>query len=79
MSLYLEEPSTCSYILTVEGNFVCKLLETADEHGLFHYPPTTMTDGLDGDLDDSSDSEKPSSQLSGQDQMESKAGQYYFC
>ena len=46
VSLYLEEPSTCSYVLTVEGSFICKLLETTDEHGLFHYPPPPDDGGL---------------------------------
>ena len=37
ISLYLEEPTTCSYILTVEGTFVCPLLDTTDEYGIIHY------------------------------------------
>lgn len=36
ISLYLEEPATCSYILTVEGAFVCALLEHLEEDGLFN-------------------------------------------
>ncbi len=36
ISLYLEEPATCSYTLTVEGGFVCTLLEHLDEHGVFN-------------------------------------------
>lgn len=35
VSLYLEETTTCSYILTVEGKFICPLLDAVDEHGLF--------------------------------------------
>jgi len=46
ISLYLEEPTTCSYILTVEGGFICPLLETADEYGMLHYTDQTFSDGL---------------------------------
>lgn len=35
ITLYLEEPSLCSYILTVEASFICDLLQTVDEHGMF--------------------------------------------
>ncbi|KAL5474831.1 hypothetical protein EMCRGX_G026850 [Ephydatia muelleri] len=32
ITLYLEEPSLCSYVLTVEAGFICDLLQTVDEH-----------------------------------------------
>ena len=35
ISLYLEEPTTCTYSLTVEGAFVCTLLAHTDEYGIF--------------------------------------------
>ena len=59
ISLYLEEPAPCTYILTVEGSFICPLLETVDEFGIFHYPSQgshTDAENNDGDSDtDSSD------------------------
>ena len=36
--LHMSEPSTCSYVLTVETLIVCDLLETADDLGLFEGP-----------------------------------------
>eukprot|EP00731_Ephydatia_muelleri_P033341 Em0028g16a len=36
ITLYLEEPSLCSYVLTVEAGFICDLLQTVDEYGMFH-------------------------------------------
>ena len=35
ISLYLEEPTTCNYILTVEGAFICTLLQHLDDYGIF--------------------------------------------
>ena len=35
VSLYLEEQTTCSYSLTVEGMFVCSLLDHIDSTGVF--------------------------------------------
>lgn len=55
ISLYLEEPTPCTYSLTVEGNFVCPLLLTADEFGVFQLQSqeaqTSDTDGVDRDGD----------------------------
>lgn len=36
VTIYLLEPSTCSYILGVESLIICDLLETADEYGLLN-------------------------------------------
>ncbi len=44
ISLYLEEPATCSYTLTVEGAFVCTLLDHLDEHGVFDKASFEATD-----------------------------------
>ena len=38
MSIYLEEPTTCNYILTVEAAFLCPLLKTTDSLGMFSFP-----------------------------------------
>ena len=38
MSIYLEEPTTCNYILTVEAAFLCPLLKNTDELGMFTFP-----------------------------------------
>ena len=57
ISLYLEEPTTCSYVLTVEGGFVCPLLETVDEYGILHYTDQTFSDGFDEE--DSEDAGSP--------------------
>jgi len=34
--IYLREPSTCSYHLTLESGIICELLDNVDEDGLFH-------------------------------------------
>jgi endoplasmic reticulum lectin 1 len=36
ISIHLTEQTLCTYVLTVEGHFVCPLLEDLDDHGLFH-------------------------------------------
>ena len=38
VSIYLEEPTTCNYILTVEAAFLCPLLKSTDELGMFSFP-----------------------------------------
>lgn len=35
VTIYLREPTTCSYILGIESPIICDLLDTADENGLF--------------------------------------------
>lgn len=50
--MYLEEPTTCSYILTVEGKFVCDLLESTDQYGMFQYPPPSAVEGETDQSDD---------------------------
>lgn len=37
ISLFLEEPTTCNYVLTVEATFLCPLLHNTDEFGLFSW------------------------------------------
>lgn len=37
VSLYLEETTPCNYSMTIEAGFVCVLLETVNEYGLFHF------------------------------------------
>ncbi|XP_077469683.1 endoplasmic reticulum lectin 1 [Stigmatopora argus] len=34
VTVYMTEPQTCQYVLGVESLVICKLLDTADEHGL---------------------------------------------
>ena len=55
IALYLEEPTPCSYSLTVEGSFVCSLLETMDEFGVFYFrsqeSQVSDTDAVDRDSD----------------------------
>jgi len=34
--IYLREPETCSYHLTVESGIICELLDNVDDEGLFH-------------------------------------------
>ena len=36
VSMYLEEPSTCVYVLTVESRIVCDLLGSVDSNGLLY-------------------------------------------
>ena len=36
VTLYLEEPKVCEYLLTVESRMFCELMESVGEHGLFH-------------------------------------------
>lgn len=43
ISMFLEEPTTCNYILTVEAAFLCPLLQNTDEHGLFTLPQADPT------------------------------------
>ena len=40
MTIFLEEPSTCSYTLTVEATFLCPLLESTNEIGLIQLSDT---------------------------------------
>lgn len=47
VSLYLMEPKTCNYILTVESQFLCDVIVAADEDGLIQvdaFTETTVTD-----------------------------------
>ncbi|XP_071962419.1 endoplasmic reticulum lectin 1-like [Antedon mediterranea] len=39
VSLSLQEPLTCDYILTIESSIFCPLLSTVDVNGLFNYSP----------------------------------------
>ena len=50
MSLYLEEPTTCSYTLTVEAQFICPLLELTDEYGIFRIPSEEGEDMREEDM-----------------------------
>lgn len=34
VSLFLMEPKTCHYILGIESQFLCDIVDAADEHGL---------------------------------------------
>ncbi|XP_069787511.1 endoplasmic reticulum lectin 1 isoform X4 [Narcine bancroftii] len=38
VTIYMLEPQTCQYILGVESPIICKILDTADENGLFSPP-----------------------------------------
>ncbi|XP_051868868.1 endoplasmic reticulum lectin 1 isoform X1 [Pristis pectinata] len=38
VTIYMLEPQTCQYILGVESPIICKILDTADESGLFSAP-----------------------------------------
>jgi hypothetical protein len=46
ISIFLEEPTTCTYVLTVEAAFLCLLLEETDEYGLFNLKSATEGTGL---------------------------------
>ena len=37
ISLFLEEPTTCNYILTVKAAFLCPLLHNTDQQGSLLY------------------------------------------
>ena len=43
ISISLEEPTTCNYILTLEAEFICTLLEETDELGQFVIPSEDLT------------------------------------
>lgn len=50
VSLYLMEPKTCNYILTVESPFLCDVIDAADEDGLItvdSFKEATVTDEED--------------------------------
>ena len=77
ISLYLTEQSVCVYTLTVEGQFICPLLETLDDHGLFQVQHTASSslfiEGLpldDPRSDETHDSESETGTESGQSQEE---------
>ncbi|KAI6072033.1 Endoplasmic reticulum lectin 1 [Aix galericulata] len=38
VTIYMLEPHSCQYILGVESPVICKILDTADEHGLLSVP-----------------------------------------
>lgn len=38
ISIFLEEPTTCNYILTMEASFLCPLLQDTDEFGGLRLP-----------------------------------------
>lgn len=46
ISLFLEEPTTCNYILTVEASFLCPLLHSTDDMGLFSAKEPTEKKGV---------------------------------
>ncbi|XP_034245741.1 endoplasmic reticulum lectin 1 isoform X2 [Thrips palmi] len=52
VSLYLMEPRTCEYILTVESQLICDLLPLADEHGLIKVLKTEDDEVTVDDEDD---------------------------
>jgi endoplasmic reticulum lectin 1 len=75
ISLYLTEQSVCVYTLTVEGQFICPLLETLDDHGLFQVQHTASSslfnEGLPLDhprSDETHDSESETGTESGQEE-----------
>uniref|UniRef100_A0A3B3V9R5 Endoplasmic reticulum lectin n=1 Tax=Poecilia latipinna TaxID=48699 RepID=A0A3B3V9R5_9TELE len=38
VTVYMMEPQTCQYVLGVESPVICRILDTADEHGLLSIP-----------------------------------------
>ena len=44
MTIFLEEPTTCSYTLTVEATFLCPLLEATNEIGLIQLSDPLLTE-----------------------------------
>ena len=42
LTLYLLEPNPCNYILGMEAPFLCPLIESADENGLFTFDPSSV-------------------------------------
>lgn len=38
VTVYMMEPQTCQYVLGVESPIICRILDTADEHGLLSIP-----------------------------------------
>ncbi|XP_061646275.1 endoplasmic reticulum lectin 1 [Phyllopteryx taeniolatus] len=37
VTVYMLEPQTCQYVLGVESSVICRILDSADEHGLLSY------------------------------------------
>jgi hypothetical protein len=77
ISLYLTEHSVCAYTLTVEGRFVCPLLEELDDHGLFQIQHTASSSLFnegspldDSRSDETHDSESETGTELGQSQEE---------
>ena len=38
VSIFLEEPTPCSYVMTVEAGYICDLLNYVDEDGIIQWP-----------------------------------------
>lgn len=44
VSISLQEPNVCQYLLTVESSIVCKIIQEADDDALINLNTVTITD-----------------------------------